>query len=460
MKKLLIITFLITLSCSVFSQEVICDTLYGIRSDVTHLTVAGKIDVRNFMFIKCFYPNLTHLDLSQAQIVSYEDYYKRYLSNSNKDNEIPSFIFQYNKKLKRIILPESLISIGYMAFDNTNIDSIVIPAGVKYIRNYAFKNCSNLSYIKIHENAKFLIFSEAFKNCTSLEEIVNSHNIMIIESKAFENCHSLRSFTLYDNISKIDDNIFKNCKSLQSIIIPESVKSIGACAFSGCSELTTINIPKHLSEIKYTSLYARFTTIADSCKKLTSFSVAKGNPAFSDINGILYNKDKTILIRCPEGIKGEVVIPASVVEIAQSAFENSNIQRVKFGKNVQIIGKNAFRNCTSLTAVEFSKKLKCIDDRAFLDCKILGDIDIPESVNWIGSDVFKNCECLGKISVYWQEPQSVYFNHFTSNDNYKGLEKEGKRRYLIIPFGTENKYYQRGWYFELMERPQEKNNRK
>ena len=495
MKRLFVITFLIVLACSVFSQEVIRDTLrsnnlYHKRFDVTHLTVLGKIDAGTFKFMRDRLLNLTYLDLSQVKIVSYEGkegtnsniitsynrqegttkilyMYRAESSNSivsadflkYKDNEIPNSAFQSHKNLKEVILPQSLVSIGYAAF----------------------ADCINLSSIKIPQKTSIIVNGEAFFNCHSLTEISNSYNIDSIGESAFNSCRSLRSFTISNNVSQIGRYTFRNCASLQSIIIPKSVRSIKVGAFAGCSELTAIHIHENLTHIGFEQIYeARYSKgVFEECSKLTSFSVAKNNPVFSEINGILYNKEQTKLIYCPESIEGEFTIPPSVREIASFAFRNSNINSVIFSENIQKIGRETFYNCRRLTTVELSDSLKEIGTAAF-SCSTIQTIELPKGIKEIEVSTFQQCgrlksivipESVSKIgdaafwssglktiSVYWQDPEPIIvfaplFYDYTNGRSYI------RECILEIPFGTRDKYLAHPvWQnLQIEERKREKN---
>jgi len=429
MKKLFIIILITTFPISAFSQEAIRDTFHESRFNATHLTVTGEINAATFNLILNNYRRLTHLDLSQSKIVSY--------TNEHKDNVLPRSAFYdygiYNLKiilwnLRKVILPESLVAIEEGAFRENKIDSIIIPSGVKYIGPGAFASCENLNYvslsdslqyidtyafsgcaklpsIKVPEKTKVFIGAEAFANCTSLTEFLHSNNIDSIGASAFSGC-GFRSFIIPANVSQIKDNTFNNCKFLQSIIIPENVKNIGYGAFAGCSELITINIPKHLDYIEFTPVLTSRNSVRidsykrstfDQCSKLRSFSVAKDNPAFSTRNGILYNKEQTVLIYCPEGIEGEIIIPLSVREIAPFAFQNSNISSVIIGGNVRKIGYGAFYASTKLTSIKFPEKLKEIAESAFFGCTGLVSIELSKNLERIENQLFSGCTVLTDI---------------------------------------------------------------
>ena len=438
-KKILVIILFTTLSCSAFSQEVIRDTLFlrdyrytsyrvklSVRSDVTHLTVRGLILPTYFKYICEELPNLTYLDLSQSKAVDW------IIHNKNDyeiiENQIPKEVFRFKQKLEKVILPDSLISVGDYAFAYTGIDSITIPSMVKHIGmssfyacnklkyislpdslqliGYsAFENCINLPVIKIPEKTKVIVGDAAFSGCLSLKEILNSNNIVSIYSRAFRNCKNLNSFIISNNLSEIKEEVFYGCKSLSDIIIPDNIKSIESLAFGSCSQLKTINIPKRLTNIdffdnKNHSCYDIYNISPFmGCSSLVSFSVAKTNPVFSAIDGVLYNKNKTVLICFPEGIKGEFTIPESVREIASFAFCNSNLSSIIIGKNVKKIGIGAFCGSKLLTSIELPAKLKKIREMTFYGCTELKTIKLPEGIKKIEELAFAGCAALISIEL-------------------------------------------------------------
>jgi hypothetical protein len=126
------------------------------------------------------------------------------------------------------------------------------------------------------------------------------------------------------------------------VIIPNSVKAIGEHAFHGCAGLTSVHIP------------ASVTVIEDFAFFLTGIryiTVHPDNPAFASHDGILFNKDKTVLILCPEGRQGDYVIPASVAAIGERAFSNcTGLASVTIPASVVEIGADAFDNCPAYYA--------------------------------------------------------------------------------------------------------------
>ena len=110
--------------------------------------------------------------------------------------------------LKKIIIPDSVISIGANAFNNcTSLESIVIGSRVTNIGE------------------------SAFENCVALSSIVIPDNVINIGNKAFKGCTSLNSADIKYGTVNIGDNVFENCKALTEIEIPSKVTSVGQYAF-------------------------------------------------------------------------------------------------------------------------------------------------------------------------------------------------------------------------------------
>ena len=130
----------------------------------------------------------------------------------------------------------------------SEIKSIFIEEGITTIGNYAFKGCTNLTYVSI-PNTVTEIGSNVFSGCTNLESIAIPDSVTSIGTNLFENCTSLKDITLSSNLYSIADYSFKGCSSLVYIVIPEYVNFIYTSAFEGCSKLKTIIIGVNLMTV-------------------------------------------------------------------------------------------------------------------------------------------------------------------------------------------------------------------
>ena len=203
----------------------------------------------------------------------------------------------------------------YIGFESIAcIPSTIEGYPVTTIGENAFSN-SDFTIIAIPDNVTS-IGNGAFQSCRSLKNITIPGSITSIGVWAFFNCDSLTSITILDGVTSIDNRVFYDCDSLTNITIPDSVTRIGYEAFAHCDSLTSITIPSSVTSIDWTAF--------DRCGSLIAINVNNGNQSFSSKDGIVFNKDKTKLICCPEGKSDEYVIPNTVTSIADNAFNGCN----------------------------------------------------------------------------------------------------------------------------------------
>ena len=143
------------------------------------------------------------------------------------------------EKLKEIVLPEGITNIHYSAFSGLKIRSITIPSTVKFIEERAFESCENLEEV-IFLGDVLSIGSRAFAWCWKLERINLPDSIKTIHCGTFDQCYALKNFRIPLNVKKIESLAFEECTSLKTVEINTNVKFIGDGAFSNCKKLKTI----------------------------------------------------------------------------------------------------------------------------------------------------------------------------------------------------------------------------
>ena len=279
-----------------------------------------------------------------------------------------------SKNIKSVTIPDTITSIGECAFIFCEkLETVKLSSSLTEIGYDAFSGCVSLKSIDI-PNSVTSIGKSAFSGCIKLESIKISDNVTKIEGYTFINCFALKEVKLPKKLKSIGDSAFFRCPSLESLTIPNSTESIGYEVFADCYKLETIKLPKSLKELSR-------NTFSDCAVK--NITISKENKYFTVSNGILYDKDKTLLILCPRD-KTQVKIPSTVKTVGDWAFANcTELEKVVFPDSLEKIGDNSFRDCKSLNGIKLPDSLKQVGSYAFYNCNKIRSVTIPESVETI-----------------------------------------------------------------------------
>ena len=198
----------------------------------------------------------------------------------------------------------------------------------------------------------------------------------------------------------------------KEVAIPNNVTSIERSAFTDCISLESLMIPDSVTSIK--------NWLFNGCKNLKEINVSENNHDYSSIDGVLFNKDKTKLIRYL-GTKPETSynIPNGVISITEGAFSFcKNLTNVTLPDSLEEIAGFAFLDCTSLTSIIIPDSVTSIEWKAFDDCASLTSIVITNSITSIGYAAFSGCENLtihgvsGSYAEEYTKENEIKFQEF------------------------------------------------
>lgn len=314
------------------------------------------------------------------------------------------FLEKYTKEegVTRAVIPEGVKDIRYHAFDDRDeLTSIHIPNSLYPWEegeiNFGLWNCDELveitanednpNYVSVNgvlysrdmtalircpnaiDTKRFVIpdtvtyiGDDAFAECYNIEEIVIPSSIELISFSAFCNCSSLKRvvFPKYMPFS-INDDMFMFCTALEEITIPAGVTSLCTQIFHGCTSLKKITIGKDMEDFDDFSL---------SAPALEEFEVDLFNQHYTSTDGILYNNEKTILLRCPVAKSGDIVIPESVTQIGDECsfggfMDCRKLKTIYVPASVKRIRKDAFQYCSAKVTYEDKDSIEFFEKKRF-----------------------------------------------------------------------------------------------
>ena len=294
---------------------------------------------------------------------------------------IGNWAFEDSSSMTNVTIPGSVTNIGDYAFDYcSGLTGVTIPGSVIHIGLAPFVSCKSLTAITVETN------NPAY---ASLDGVLFNHDqttlIQCPGSKA-------GGFTIPSSVTNIEDSAFNGCSALTSVNIPGSVIRIANGAFWGCRSLTNVLIPSSVTSIDSGPFPA--------CSALAAILVDTNNPAYVGLEGVLFDKNRTILIQYPGAKAGGYTIPDGVTDIGDLSFYScARLTSVTIPDSVTLIRSYAFSSCRGLTNVTMGNHVSDIGYHAFALCLSLPSITIPNTVTNIGQTAFQNCSSLTSVTI-------------------------------------------------------------
>lgn len=307
-------------------------------------------------------------------------------------------------------------------FENcSSLTSVTIPSGMERIESNAFANCTKLKSVSFSGTPSVETIGEsAFSGCSLLSTISFPNSLVSMGNSAFagtalktitfnngskldttgdatfSNCTKLTSVDLTNTkLDKIGANIFAEDTALTSVELPSTLVTISDYAFSGCTKLSTINstvkgtydlpasvnsigdyafqnnyclatmkIPAETDHINISAWSIELQYTQDDIDKgkfnlLQKFIVDSNNPNYASVDGVLFNKDKTELLRYPCRKSGSTyTVPSTVKTLGNSCFSSNDlVKKVIIPSSVETIKSYSFNYCGNLTMLDFSQNM-------------------------------------------------------------------------------------------------------
>lgn len=291
--------------------------------------------------------------------------------------------------IKKVVIEEGITSIGMDAFIYmSSITELVLPQTLEKIGSWAFWGCEGIHEISLPSSLKS-IGEVAFEKCTSLKRVsVNSQNKMFTSVDGVLYSKDMREILLYPA-----------AKDGDSFEIPGSVKSVGLYAFDYNQNLKMLTIPASVETLGGTKPFTGAISLTEIC-------VDKENRKYSSIDGNIYSKDGTKLIKYAMGkADGEFTIPNHVTSIESRAFQNcNNLKKITVLDSVISIGADAFDTSIGICAYQGSAAYEYAIGNGLaadvLEAKEIKSIEIqqlPKKIKFAVGDTFNSVGLIIKV---------------------------------------------------------------
>ena len=311
----------------------------------------------------------------------------------------------------------TVTAINSSAFNaQSRLKEIVIPKTVKTIGAYAFANCRNLVSITLSEGLE-TIGVQAFDG-TAITSVVIPATVTKLERSSFPYQKYNNGQSDVGNFARFEvaegntayathDGILYDAEKQNVVSIPPYIKGdvslpTSLVEFTYSEEifspnLTSLTIPRGLRTIN------SFPT----GKNFVRYIVNSSNQyyrAYDD--GILYglsNGALTSIVHVPMGISGAVSIAEGITDIKSYTFsQRTKITAVTLHDGVTTISAGAFKDCAALSAINLDK-VSYIGSEAFSGCSSLTEISINNGSVIRGA--FANCT--GLTTLYYDAEELV-----------------------------------------------------
>ena len=161
--------------------------------------------------------------------------------------------FRGNDVIEEVIIPDTVVSIGYQAFSNCYaLKKVSIPATVTNLDHDIFSGSISLRKIEVAEGNPYYKSIDGnlytkdggelilYARGKSEQSFAIPEGVMVIRPSAFAGCNRLETVIIPFGVSEIQSYTFYECKSLKVISIPYTVKAIGYYAFSRCDSINEV----------------------------------------------------------------------------------------------------------------------------------------------------------------------------------------------------------------------------
>lgn len=271
------------------------------------------------------------------------------------------------------------------------LEKLTLPDSITTIQDSAFFGCSSLKELKIPDSVT-TIGNGILESCSALKQVTFPSNLEKLPTSTFYSCTALETITLPEHITTIEQEAFYQCTALKEISFSDQLQSIEKYAFEGCSALTTVHVPANCSTLG--------DFVFEGCTALTKIEVAEDNVNYMDVDGVLFTKDGSVLLKYPDAhAQTNYVVPEECKKLEDWCFTGAaSLQSVDIS-GIEEMGSDVFFYCQSLESVVIPDSIKELPNNTFAYCTELTDVTLPATLERIGDYCFYTCVRLNNLTL-------------------------------------------------------------
>lgn len=268
--------------------------------------------------------------------------------------------------------------------------TFTVPATVAYVRSGAFRNCSTLEEI-VFENPAAQIGAYAFEGCKSLKKVSLPAHLTEIREGTFAGCAALDDVTIPAGLTAIGDGAFAGCAALPRFVIPENCLTLGKGIFENCAAMESVSVFAPLTAVP-DALFAGCAALKETGLPGTVKAVGErafyGCAKLEDVGNVIgythFGRDAfTGSAWYEKQVDGVYIAGGTLVFCKGDADKNVDLS----GKKITAVAPGAFENQTTLETVKLPEGLTEIGAYAFAGCEKLAKVEFAGAAN-IGESAF------------------------------------------------------------------------
>lgn len=356
------------------------------------------------------------------------------------------WVFEYNGNSQNPAIPSGTVGIYDDVFAYSDITSVTIPEGVKYINYGAFQQCTSLKNIKL-PNSLVRINGSAFEECTSLSALSLGEGLKTIDSEVFKGCVGLKTVALPSKLETLEYEAFEDCSNLENVTFPNTLttadesafyetkwynnikdgtalyygsvfngfKGYNTCLYTGSTFTVkdgtkTVNLSGDIGKITkfvFPNTLKSFTmsrVYNDSGYKLTSLALPESVDYVmitnqTDLKNLTLPTTAKLGYNCFEYCSAleTLTVPKGNTRLETSLGGCSSLKKVVLADDTVELGNCALGYSDSLTTVDL-KNVRIIGSGAFWHCPSIQKITIPDTVTTICNMAFADCSNLTTVT--------------------------------------------------------------